>query len=330
MIRIPFAQLEQTFTKVLLQLNFPEKRAALCAHIFAANSRDGVHSHGLNRFPVFVQYVKDGLVRPDAEPALLEKNGCLETWTGNLGPGMYNATVCMQRAIELAKENGIGCVTIQNTNHWMRGGTYGWQAANAGCIGICFTNAIAGMPAWGGITPALGNNPLVIAVPRPQGHVVLDMAMSQFSYGKMQEHELKKEVLPVVGGYDDNGRLTTDPAVIRHNKRALPIGFWKGSGLAMVLDVLLVALSGGRSTAQITADKKEFGVSQCFISLYKPDLHAALIEAILQYTRNGASAVAGGRISYPGENTLRNRLQSEQEGVAVNEEMWAQVQGMVV
>lgn len=328
MIRIPFAQLEQAFRKVLLQLNFPEKRAALCAHIFASNSRDGVHSHGLNRFPVFVQYVKEGLVHPDAEPALLEKNGFLETWTGNLGAGMYNATACMQRAIELAQANGIGCVAIQNTNHWMRGGTYGWQAANAGCIGICFTNAIAGMPAWGGIEPVLGNNPLVIAVPRAEGHIVLDMAMSQFSYGKMQEHELKQEPLPVVGGYDDNGELTTDPVVIRNNKRALPIGFWKGSGLAMVLDVLLVALSGGRATAQITADKKEFGVSQCFIALHKPDLHAALIEEILQYTKGSTPAARGGRISYPGENTLRKRLQSEKEGVLVNEEIWAQVQAM--
>ena len=71
-----------------------------------------------------------------------------------------------RRAISIAKENGIGCVVLKNTNHWMRGGTYGWQAADAGCIGICFTNTIANMPPWGGKEPKLGNNPLVIAVPR--------------------------------------------------------------------------------------------------------------------------------------------------------------------
>lgn len=63
----------------------------------------------------------------------------------------------------------------------MRGGTYGWQAADAGCTGTCFTNAIAVMPAWGGINTVPGNNPLIIAVPRNDGHVVPDMAMSQFS-----------------------------------------------------------------------------------------------------------------------------------------------------
>lgn len=325
MLRIPFEQLKQEFKRVLLQLSFPEEKAELCASIFAGNSRDGVHSHGLNRFPVFVQYVKDGLVDPAASPFLLHTNGVIETWHGNLGPGMYNATLAMNRSIELAKQHGTGVVAMQHTNHWMRGGTYGWQAAEAGCIGICFTNAIAGMPAWGGAEPVLGNNPLVIAVPRKEGHIVLDMAMSQFSYGKMQEYELKHESLPVAGGYDEAGQLSTDPAAIRKTKRALPVGFWKGSGLALLLDVVLVALSGGRSTARITADKKEYGVSQCFISLHKPDLHAGLIEEILHYTKNSTPDKPGGRISYPGENTLRTRLQSEKEGVPVNEEIWSQL-----
>lgn len=308
-----------------MKLSFPEEKAELCAGIFAGNSRDGVYSHGLNRFPVFVQYVKDGLVNPLAEPEQINANGLLETWHGRLGPGMYNATVCMNRAIELARANGIGCVALQHTNHWMRGGTYGWQAADAGCIGICFTNAIAGMPAWGGATPVLGNNPLVIAMPRGEGHIVLDMAMSQFSYGKMQEYALKGEPLPMAGGYDEQGDLSTDPVAINETKRALPIGFWKGSGLAMILDVLLVALSGGRSSARITADGKEYGVSQCFICLHQPNLHASLTEEILQNIKSSTPATPGGRISYPGENTLRTRRQSEQEGVLVNEEIWEQI-----
>lgn len=181
---VTFPQLHQQLKKILLQRSFSEHKAELCANIFAANSRDGVYSHGLNRFPVFVKGIKKGLINPLAEPELLESKAPVQHWNGHLAPGMYNATTCMNSAIALAKTHGISCVTIRNTNHWMRGGTYGWQVADAGCIGICFTNAIAGMPAWGGVNPALGNNPLVIAGPRPGGHVVLDMAMSQFSYGK--------------------------------------------------------------------------------------------------------------------------------------------------
>lgn len=327
-MRVPFKELQEEFNRVLLKLSFSNEMADTCSTIFAANSRDGVYSHGLNRFPGFVAHIKNGLVRPSALPELLEKTGSLERWEGNQAPGVFNASHCMDRAIALAKANGIGCVAIRNTNHWMRGGTYGWQAAEAGCIGICFTNATANMPAWEGKDPVLGNNPLVIAVPRTEGHVVLDMAMSQFSYGKMQEYELKNEPLPFPGGYDEQGNLSTDPAVIRKTKLALPIGFWKGSGLSLVLDLLVVALSGGRSTQKISAEEYETGVSQCFICLHQPDMHAALIEEILSYTKNSTPAEAGGRVTYPGERTLRTRIENEKNGVPVNPEIWQQLKNL--
>lgn len=322
---ISFAQLFSQLKHVLLQLSFPENKAHLCAHIFASNSLDGVYSHGLNRFPVFVKQIKKGLVNPTAEPELIESNGSMQAWDGHLAPGMYNATICMADAVELAKTHGISCVTIKNTNHWMRGGTYGWQAANAGCIGICFTNAIAGMPAWGGVNPVLGNNPLVIAVPRPGGHVVLDMAMSQYSYGKLQEYELKNESLPFTGGYDEQGNPSTDPAAIRKTKRLLPAGYWKGSGLAMLLDILLVALSGGRSTPAITASGSEYGVTQCFICIHRPHLHTQLINEILNYIKSSTPVNEHEGVTYPGERTLMTRLKNERDGIPVDERIWNEV-----
>ena len=327
-MRIPFQELKKEFERVLLKLSFSAATAETCADIFASNSRDGVYSHGLNRFPVFVKLVKKGLVLPDAVPVLIEKFGAIERWDGNAGPGMANAKHCMDRAIELAQRNGIGCVALKNTNHWMRGGTYGWQAAEAGCIGICFTNATVSMPAWGGKEPVLGNNPLVIAIPRENGHVVLDMAMSQFSYGKMQEYELKNELLPFPGGYNEQGELSKDPAAIRKTRAGLPIGFWKGSGLALVLDLLAVALSGGNSTAKISAQSDESNVSQCFICIHQPDLHASLIEEVLTYTRNSTPVNPEVQITYPGERTLKTRLENENLGIPVVEKIWEEVKAM--
>jgi len=231
----------------------------------------------------------------------------------------------MNRAIELAKTNGIGCLAMRNTNHWMRGGTYGWQAADAGCIGICFTNTMANMPPWGGKEPRLGNNPLIIAVPRTEGHIVLDMAMSQFSYGKLQQSSLKKEELPVYGGYDEEGNLTNDPSAIIKSRRALPIGYWKGSGLAFILDVLLTAISGGKSTAAINSTVKESGVSQFFLCLYKSDYNQMLIDEIIRYTKSSAPAGPGGHISYPGENTLATRRMNELNGIPVDKRIWEEL-----
>ncbi|MGI4727024.1 MAG: 3-dehydro-L-gulonate 2-dehydrogenase [Janthinobacterium lividum] len=321
-MRLSHQQLQQEFERILLKHNFSTIKAALCSGIFADNSLDGVYSHGLNRFPVFIEHIKNGLVNPEAEPELLSENGSMLHYDGHLAPGIYNATLAMNKAIDAAKTNGISCVTLKNTNHWMRGGTYGWLAANAGCIGICFTNTIANVPPWGGNEPRLGNNPLVIAVPKTGGHLVLDMAMSQYSYGKLQEYELKNEQLPFPGGYDLDGNLTTDPTKIKQSQRALPIGMWKGSGLSLMLDVLLTALSGGKSTKEITASEKESGVSQTFIAIHQPDLHQNLIEQIIDFTKSSATDESEGEIYYPGEKTLITRNKNRAEGIPVNEAIW--------
>jgi 3-dehydro-L-gulonate 2-dehydrogenase len=324
-MKIAFGVMFDTFKNILLASGFKEDKASLCARIFAENSRDGVYSHGLNRFPVFVKTVKEQQVDINAEPEKISASGVIEYWDGHLAPGMYVATMAMERAISIAKENAMGCVSVKNTNHWMRGGSYGWQAAQSGCIAICSTNTIANMPPWGGVDPRLGNNPLVIAVPRKGGHIVLDMAISQFSYGKMQEYQLRGETLPVAGGYDSEGKLSYSPAEIRSNHRSLPIGFWKGSGLSFVLDVLLSAMSGGRSVAAITADGMEKGLSQLFIAINAENLHAEIIEEIISYTKSSKTSSDGSGIFYPGEKTLLTRKQNEKEGIPVNEKIWNDV-----
>lgn len=327
-MKIPFDQLQAELRRVLLSLSFPEAKADLCARIFAENSRDGVETHGLNRFPTFVKFVKEGLINPGAEPIVTSILGAVERWDGNLAPGMYNATLCMDRAMKLADENGIGCVAIKNTNHWMRGGSYGWQAADAGYIGICFTNTIANVPPWGGTEPRLGNNPFVIAVPRKEGNIVVDMAMSQYSYGKIGQYAAEKKQLPLPGGYDTEGKLTTDPEAIRDTQRALPIGFWKGSGLSMMLDVLLTALTGGKSVAAITNSGNESGVSQCFICIKNPTMNESLINELIDYTKSSALIELDSPVRYPGESTLARRKESLETGVHVNERYWQELLAM--
>ena len=324
---IPFEKLQSEFKRVLLSLDFTEEKAVLLASTFAQNSRDGVYTHGLNRFPTFVEYVKEGLVDKDAEPIRENAFGALEQWNGNLGPGILNARFSMDRAITLANESGIGCVAIRNTNHWMRAGAYGWQAAEAGMIGICFSNTIANLPPWGGLDPRLGNNPLVIAVPRAGGHVVLDMAISQYSVGKLNLYKSNRQQLPLPGGYDKEGNLSYDAAEILESQRLLPVGFWKGSGLSLVLDLLATVLSQGNSTAKITASGNETGVSQVFICV-KPgndDQYAHLVEEIITYAKSSRPVKEGQPIFYPGENTLLTRQKSMAEGVWVDEKIWKKV-----
>src|SRR5207245_1614278 len=123
-------------------------------------------------------------------PVTVVARGALERWDGRRGAGMLNAARATDRAVTLARTHGVGVVALGNTNHWMRGGGYGWRAADAGVVLLCWTNTLPNLPPWvpnGSAPPRLGNNPLVVAVPRADGrHVVLDMAMSQFSFGALE------------------------------------------------------------------------------------------------------------------------------------------------
>jgi 3-dehydro-L-gulonate 2-dehydrogenase len=324
MLRIPFAELQATLASVLRSLGFAEERALLCARLFAETTRDGVYTHGVARFPRFVRMIRAGSIDVRATPERVGAHGSLERWDGRCGPGNWNAWQSMQRAIVLAREHGVGAVALANTTHWMRGGSYGWQAADAGCIGLCWTNTMPNLPAWGSADVRLGNNPLVVAVPRESGHVVLDMAMSQFSYGALAAHRERGEALPVDGGFDAEGRLTRDPAAIEGSRRPLPAGYWKGSGLALVLDMMAAMLSGGLATHQIpTHPEREIGVSQVFLAL---DI-AGLPEGSPSGLADAIVASTGAR--YPGQRVLETRAGNLALGVPVDEAVWGEVLEMV-
>jgi 3-dehydro-L-gulonate 2-dehydrogenase len=332
MVRVPYPELHRTLRDILVGLGMEASRADLSARLFADASRDGVASHGLNRFPRFVSMIRRGVVDVGARPTRVTAHGGLERWDGRRGPGNLNAHAMMERAIALSREHGIGGVALANTNHWMRGGSYGWQAAEAGVVGICWTNTLPNLPPWGASTAKLGNNPLVIAVPHGGEPVVLDMAMSQFSVGALSVHRMRGEQLPVDGGFDGEGRLTRDPAAIEATGRLLPIGFWKGSGLALLLDMVAALLSGGRATHEISAEpEEETGLSQLFLALDPSSLGgaesgSAIVDRILADLHGGG--LPGEQVRHPGERTLATRRRSMAEGVPVDARVWDEVRAL--
>jgi 3-dehydro-L-gulonate 2-dehydrogenase len=324
MVRVPFERLEGALVEALVALGFAAERAELCGRLFAETTRDGVYTHGLARFPRFVAMVKSGVVDVAAETALVSAFGAMERWDGRRGVGNLNAWGSMGRAVELAREHGVGAVFLAETNHWMRGGTYAWQAAEAGCFSVCWTNTMPNLPAWGAEKATVGNNPLMMGVPRANGeHVVLDMAMSQYSYGALSGYASRGEVLPFAGGFDAEGRLTTDAGAIEKSGRALPIGMWKGSGMAVMLDLFAAMLSGGLATCQIPAEAaKETGLSQVFVAVDagRFGVDEKMADAVI-----ASLHASGDAVRYPGEKTLAVRRENLELGVPVDEGLWEQL-----
>lgn len=334
MLRISYDDMVKEFRRVLISRGFSEKNASDAATVFAQNSLDGIYSHGLNRFPRVVEYLDKGEIDPAVTATCEMAMGAIERWEGHRGFGPLNAKQAMDRACELAKEYGIGMVALGNSNHWMRGGSYGWQAADQGCIGICWSNTMPNMPAWGGKDRKIGNNPLILAVPKSSGdHVVVDCAVSQFSYGKIEEARLKGQQLPVPGGYDEEGNLTTDPAAIEKTWRVLPMGYWKGSGISILLDLISTVLTNANSVRKIGTFGDEIGLSQIMIAIDpgkfdREEVTDGIVDALVEDIKSSVPAQEGGKVFYPGEIEIGTRKDNLANGIPVIEEKWNAVLAM--
>lgn len=329
-ILIPADKMLSEFISILKKTGYSDDKAVKLAEIFTTNSLEGIYTHGVNRFTRFIRNTRDGYILPDAEPSLKHASGCLEQWTGNLGPGPLNAVFSANRATEISDSHGIGLVALANTNHWMRGGLYGWMTAKRGYVFIGWTNTIANMPAWGAKDPRLGNNPFVLAVPYGKEAVVLDFAMSQYSYGKMESYANEGRKLPFPGGFDNNGELTDDPGKILESWRSLSIGYWKGAGLSLLLDILAAILSAGSSVNEITAGKVEYNCSQIFVAVditklsNYPSMEKA-VQGIIDDLHSSVPVDTETTIRYPGENIARIREASLKNGIPVARNIWNEI-----
>jgi len=333
-MRIPFDEIYGVIKEKLIQHGVGEEVASGCARNLVENTQYGVASHGVNRFPRLIEMLKNGSVQPNAKPTLVQAMGALEQWDGNRGMGNTNATLAMNRAVTLAKKHGIGCVALRHTNHWQRAGAYGAQAAMASCIGICWTNTMPNMPAWGARDRHIGNNPLVFCIPYKDDYVMIDGAMSQYSYGAIDAAILTGRELPVPGGFDERGNITQDPAEIKKTWRVLPIGFWKGSGFSILLDMIATSLSGGMSVADIgkqgSTPTDEYNLSQVFIAIHIADkaTNDEMVSQIIADIKSSESAEANAEILYPYEKELAHYRESLKLGIPVDENVWQAVQAL--
>jgi 3-dehydro-L-gulonate 2-dehydrogenase len=320
-IRVTGGEIRTQINRVLAR-QLDAEQAAQLADIFADAELDGVSSHGLRRLPRFLQELAQGDIQADGRPACIKVLGAWEVWDGDAAPGPLNALAATRRALELARGQGIGCVSLHNTNHWLRPGYYGKLAAAQGCALLCWTNTLPNVVPHGGHTASIGNNPLTIAIPAQPSPFLLDMAMSQFSYGKLQVLEERGEILSVDGGYDEQGNVSRDPALIRQRMSASAIGLWKGTGLSMALDVLAALLSTGQSTCEIGRGRGEQNISQVFIAvdlvrLYGEDqLYRRAAELLDQL------GLINSEVHWPGQGMAARRARHEAEGVEVDADIW--------
>ena len=321
------AAMEQGLSRFL-----PEEKAHHFAEIFAGNSVDGVHSHGMNRYPRYMGDMESGLCDASVtEAERVSGLGGLEVWDAHFGVGPLIAEQAAMRVVDLAKTHGIGCVALRNNSHWLRAGRYGLMMADAGMMGICMTNTAMNLVAYGAKVPSTGNNPITFAIPRRAGGLVMDMAVSQYAFGKLEIMAQQGKMLDTECGYDVDGNLTNDPKKITESGMMMPMALWKGSALSIMIDMATTMLSLGRASHEIgDPSKGEKGMSQIFIcmnpaAVVDMDAADAKLEETIAFLDGLEPREGMAGVHAPGVNLADTRRKHMEGGIPVTEATWAKI-----
>jgi len=324
-LRIQHQQLVQVIRQALTQAGVPDEISEVEAEITAEADSFGVPSHGVRMLPGLLRAIRDGRVNPKPRLAISRDRPATCVLDGDHGPGRFISVQAMQQAVERARKCGMGACLATRLTHWGRAHAYVYRAAGQGMIGICTTNAIPNVVAWGSTKPLLANNPLALGVPRSPGKepIVLDMAMSQAAVGKIRTFAREGRKAPTSWGLDPAGQPTDDPAAILASGRVLPFGDHKGAGLALMLELMTGALAGGLLSYEI-AESNTSGMdvdsSKLFIALdvaafVEPERFAQRVDDFIEWLHR---TEPGLEITLPGERGWKTRDEYMAKGIPIH------------
>jgi LDH2 family malate/lactate/ureidoglycolate dehydrogenase len=234
--------------QLLEAARIPAPKARLTADALVAANLRGVDSHGVQLLPLYVDQVERGDMDPYADGHIVSESGGCLVYDGENGIAQHVASVCCGHAVRLAKAHGISMVVAHESNHFGAAAYWGQKISQAGAIGIVMCNASPIVAPWQGKQPRLGTNPICMSVPGPW---LLDMATTTVAMNRIFKASLNAEAtIPAGWAMDSQGVPTTSTdAAIRG--MPMPLGGYKGTGLAMLVEILCGVISGGAMGTEI-------------------------------------------------------------------------------
>ncbi len=315
----------------------PDPARIVAADLLEANLQ-GHDSHGVQLAPRYVLNALAGKLDPKANAQVVRRDGAVIVVDGGMGYGQVVGRQAMDLAIAAAKDSGVGLLALRNTHHLGRIGAYGDRAAQAGFLSIHFVNAVTGpavVAPWRGSTSRFGTNPICIAVPatKPGGHpLLLDFATSAIAIGKVRVAHSAGKKVPENSLIDHTGKPTTDPASMYGagpRGALLPFGMHKGSGLALVCEILGGALTGGGTNQPATPNDRGI-VNGMLAIVVDParfgDLDAFRAEAQAMIDHVKTSAPGGDEpVLVAGEPERLTKAARLRDGIPVPDATWDEI-----
>lgn len=320
--------LTEAITEIFVAAGLSAEGAATVAGSLVDADRRGISSHGAMLVPMYVDRIRQGSVTTREKADIVLDAGAIAVLDAQNTLGQLTGDQAMDLAVKKAKQYGVGAVTVRRAFHFGGAFRYVLSAARSECIGVAAANTRPLMPAPGGASPVVGNNPLAFGIPNGNEEpIVLDMALSEAALGKIRLAASEGQEIPSTWATDAEGEPTTDPEAAIAGM-LLPIGGPKGYGLALIVDVLTGVLSGGQSGAGVKGlyadtsvpnDCAHFFLALDVESFGDPQGFVERLQEIATQVRDSSHAPGVDRLLLPGQLEAERSAEAGEHGVSIDD-----------
>lgn len=325
---LPINELTKLAARALAMAGASPSAALAAAHALVAADAQGLASHGVSRVPQYATFLKNGRTDPRAEPGILRSKGGTCLIDAQSGMAYEACALAIKVAIERAREFGVACVGVTNSNHFGAAAAHLDLLGKAGLVGLAFSNSPAAMPAWGGKTPLFGTNPIAAVFPRRDAEaLVIDLALSETARGKIMLAAKQGQPIPLGWAVDKDGRPTTDAKAALKGSM-LPAGGVKGAMLALMVELLACALTGaafGFEADSFFADEgNQPHLGQIFLAI-DPGAMAGSDTYFSRTERLIELMLQDDDVRLPGDRRRAASNKARQEGIAIPDVLYQQI-----
>jgi uncharacterized oxidoreductase len=320
------------FTQSLLAAGgMPADDANLVARLLVKADLRGYPGHGVTRVAPYLAWIKDGTINLRERPRVLREGRVSAVIDGNHYIGQAAAHMAMALAIRKAQDHGVGVVTLSRASHSGRLADYIEMATEAGMIAMAAVSVGSGTTTlYGGMERIIGTHPMAFGIPtRNSQQIILDFATASMSMGEIQKRVAKNEPIPDGVILDGHGNPTNDFSAFRGPPRGvfLPFGGHKGSGVALITEILGGLLSGN-GLAKNWWEKGGHGINGVFLQAIAVEEFQPLnefldrVDELIAFIKSRKTAPGFKEILLPGEQGRRNEARQIREGVEIDEATW--------
>lgn|SRR5487761_2270286 len=329
---IPHEPLTTFASAIMEATGVPAKAAALIGESLVSANLRGVDSHGVQLLIWYAQQIQDGNIDVSTIGRIASENGACMVYDGMNGLGQVISEECCNHAIRLGKAHGLGMVTARDSSHFGASAWWAQKIAAEGLIGMAMCNATPLVAAWQGKDRILGTNPICMAVPGPDTFL-LDMATTTVALNRIHKAILSGETkIPDGWAMDADGHPTNDPKVALQGL-PMPLGGYKGTGLALMVEILCAVLSGGAMMTEVgglRVKNRPMRVSHFFLAIDAARfLPLGEFEARMQTMREtvkGSRPAAGfDEVLIVGDPEWRSQEQRLREGIPISAGIWGEL-----